>query len=387
MNSIFRSFIVLGEVAALGRVSLRAQFGWDWDMTNTCGARPQGPKYAYPEGNATYMEPGNCDIIPNGDYVFNYECSTNCLMDEAVQVLLKCNCLVQVGPIEIPVDCKWEYENGIECPEVPVEKHFDWECDPRNGPCAQGQYQLPAGQGGMMPGMWPGMFPGMMPGMGMPMMPAFNPAMFNLTTTHGNATEMFQAGMPGYINHVYVAPVMHQTIGDVSDGGDDFGATSGGNSSTSGHNGKVYSMDAAKLVEFETELAEEREKSRGFKSKIHAASAAFKRERLQYEEQLRQKDQAREEILDQLRMLQSLIHSAATESDTEANSPTQPEYEDEELEEGKEGNPKILNLMLNDAPAIAQPLLETHHQEPESRRKRKAKKAKKPKKTKKEPSL
>jgi hypothetical protein len=240
----------------------------------------------------------------------------------------------------------------------------------------------------MMPGMWPGMFPGMMPGMGMPMMPAFNPAMFNLTTTHGNATEMFQAGMPGYINHVYVAPVMHQTIGDVSDGGDDFG-DAGGNSSTSGHNSHVYSMDSAKLVEFETQLAEEREKIRGFKSKIHAASAAFKRERLQYEEQLRQKDQAREEILDQLRMLQSLIHSAATE-DTTGNSES-PEYEDEEEEEGKEGNPKILNLMLNDAPAIAEPLLETHHQEPESRKKRKAKKAKKPKKEpkkpKKEPSL
>jgi len=225
---------------------------------------------------------------------------------------------IKVGPIEIPIPCEWVYENDEACPEVPVEQHVDWECDPRNGTCEQNQYDLPHDPNAPMmgPGGWPMM----------PMMP-FNPAMFNMTTTHGNATEMFQAGMPGYINHVYISPVMQQSIGDVD--GDGSG-TSSSNNSTDGSYGQTghlsHSNVTATLIEYESKLAEEHEKTRGYKSKIQAAAASFKRERQQYENQLREKDQARQEILDQLHMLQSLIKSATHK----------------EEEEEFEGNPRFM---------------------------------------------
>ena len=87
---------------------------------------------------------------------------------------------------------------------------YDWECDPRDPEqtCPEGQYpadpNAPAFSGDMASMM--AMMAGMMSG--------FNQENFKYTTTNGNVTEMVQGGMPGYINHVVISPVMEQSIGD-----------------------------------------------------------------------------------------------------------------------------------------------------------------------------
>jgi len=130
------------ETEAAGS-SVTALLDWNWDMENTCGPRPQGPAYPMPpvDSNGTYIEPLECDIIQDTNYLFDYKCTSKCQMDPAKTVTLKCNCFFQVGPVNQVVPCKWEFEHSEKCPEVPLEEQFDWECDPREGhQCKPGQY-------------------------------------------------------------------------------------------------------------------------------------------------------------------------------------------------------------------------------------------------------
>ena len=160
----------------------------------------------------------------------------------------------------------------------------DWECDPRNGgSCPDGQYpadpNAPAFSGDMA-GMM-AMMAGMMSG--------FNQENFKYTTTNGNTTEMVQGGMPGYINHVVISPVMEQSIGDPSEidlePGEDEVDENGNHHQNArtmhgGVHGDVHGeIDpalSAQLIDYERELAAEKERSRSFKSRINEAADAFK---------------------------------------------------------------------------------------------------------------
>ena len=38
------------------------------------------------------------------------------------------------------VPCEWDYVDKEDCPEIPADQQYHWECDPRNHTCADGQY-------------------------------------------------------------------------------------------------------------------------------------------------------------------------------------------------------------------------------------------------------
>ena len=352
MNSILRSIpFLLSGADAYGKVSLKAQFGWDWDATNNCGPRPSGPAYPFPpEENehgdpaGNWTAPANCDIIGDAVYVYNYACETSCQAEPEKNVVLRCHCLTQVGPIEIPIDCYWKYDEETgSCPET--SDGHDWECDPRNGgSCPDGQYpadpNAPAFSGDMA-GMM-AMMAGMMSG--------FNQENFKYTTTNGNTTEMVQGGMPGYINHVVISPVMEQSIGDPAEidlepGEDEVDENGNHHQNARTMHGGVHGdmhgeIDpalSAQLIDYERELAAEKERSRSFKSRINEAADAFKRERLNYEALMHEKDEEREQILEQLHVLQALVNQKTHYSQPSENF----DYQSEETE-----NPRF--SMFND---------------------------------------
>jgi len=82
MNNILRSVVigtVINTARGYGKVALKAEFEWNWNMQNRCGPRPSGPKYPYPpDTNGSFVDPGNCDIIQDQTYIYNYECETSC---------------------------------------------------------------------------------------------------------------------------------------------------------------------------------------------------------------------------------------------------------------------------------------------------------------------
>lgn len=129
-------------------IELKVDFEWDWNMENTCGPRPQGPKYPYPgeplAQNGTVPLAAKCDIIADDKYIFNYHCKAPCQTDPAIEVELSCNCFFQVGPVRNVVPCEWQWKDDVQCPEVPAEDQFDWTCDPRSKSCPEGQYIKPA---------------------------------------------------------------------------------------------------------------------------------------------------------------------------------------------------------------------------------------------------
>ena len=49
--------------------------------------------------------------------------------------------------LTFPQPCKWRLLDSegevTQCPEVPPEMpKYDWECDPRNGTCAEGKFTI-----------------------------------------------------------------------------------------------------------------------------------------------------------------------------------------------------------------------------------------------------
>lgn len=317
MNTILWSGLLLGEVIAIGQVSLRATFEWNWDHTNKCGPRPHGPFYPYPDGPGNYSDPGNCDIVPEHKYFYNYECETTCQMDRDKTVRLTCHCLTQVGPIQKVEPCEWKYEGDV-CPDVPLEEQkYDWDCDPREGGlCPDGQYPGgPISSGANPWGMYswqtqmmnPNMTGGMMPGMG--------------------------GMMPGYINHIYIQPVMQQEIGNVEDPEDD-NSYHGGSSGVAHMHHHVTPEEEA---QFAADLAEAKEQTRSYKSAIKAAEDSMKRERLRYAEQLDEKEKSRLDLLNQLHVMQELVKYRIDHGQN-------PDFSDVE-----KSNPRILNLEIGNS--------------------------------------
>ena len=59
-------------------------------------------------------------------------------------VTVHCNCRAETflpGLVQV-VPCKWTYMEENACPEVPQEKQFNWECDPRFEECPSEQYMF-----------------------------------------------------------------------------------------------------------------------------------------------------------------------------------------------------------------------------------------------------
>jgi len=196
-------------------------------------------------------------------------------------IKLTCHCLTQVGPIQKVEDCEWRYENDEKCPDVPEEEQYDWECDPRSETCPPGQYPTPEG---MAVGSNPfGLY-------------SWQTQMANM----GNGSFL-GGGMPGYINHIYIQPVMNQQVHGGLETEEAGHARSGGNT-FHGHQ-LTFEEEAV----YASQLAEAKERTRGYKSQIKNIENAFKRERTGYEEQIKEKEASRQELMDQLHVLQELV--------------------------------------------------------------------------------
>ena len=105
-------------------------------------------------------------------------------------------------------------------------------------------------------------------------------------------------GMPGYINHIYIQPVMNQQVHGGLETEETGHARSGGNT-FHGHQ-LTFEEEAV----YASQLAEAKERTRGYKSQIKNIENAFKRERTGYEEQIKEKEASRQELMDQLHVLQ-----------------------------------------------------------------------------------
>ena len=82
-----------------------------------------------------------CDIMENSTYISGYSCSGSCQMDRTLSVEVFCNCQENSGAIFFIKKCEWEYRNR-PCPKVPeVEIKYDWECNPLETRCLEGQYR------------------------------------------------------------------------------------------------------------------------------------------------------------------------------------------------------------------------------------------------------
>ena len=96
-------------------------------------------------------------MLPDNQYIQGYSCNSTCQAAPEVKgevvskyysskilVELQCDCLRRHMGLTFPQPCKWRLldDNGevTQCPEVPpTMPEYDWECDPRNGTCAEGK--------------------------------------------------------------------------------------------------------------------------------------------------------------------------------------------------------------------------------------------------------
>ena len=112
-----------------------------------CGARPSGPIYPHPPLNTNHNPqlPMHCDMIYDDLYVQGYKCNTTCQAVPEQEVQVECDCLRRIMGLTFPQPCKWVYktmegEKSDGCPAVPESMpQYDWQCDPRNGTCAEGK--------------------------------------------------------------------------------------------------------------------------------------------------------------------------------------------------------------------------------------------------------
>jgi len=129
----------------------KQRIGFQWNLKNNCGARPSGPIYPHPPLNTNHNPqlPMHCDMIYDDLYVQGYKCNTTCQAVPEQEVQVECDCLRRIMGLTFPQPCKWVYktmegEKSDGCPAVPESMpQYDWQCDPRNGTCAEGQYGEP----------------------------------------------------------------------------------------------------------------------------------------------------------------------------------------------------------------------------------------------------
>ena len=53
-----------------------------------------------------------------------------------------CSCHASVSGVFFVKQCEWEFENGKCPPLVEDDKRYDWECNPLEGDCEEGQYDM-----------------------------------------------------------------------------------------------------------------------------------------------------------------------------------------------------------------------------------------------------
>jgi len=147
-------FVILGlisSVVSLPALELKKQrIGFKWNLKNNCGPRPTGPIWPHPPLNTNHNPqlPMHCDMLHEDLYVQGYACNTTCQAEPEVQVQVQCDCLRRVMGLTFPQPCKWVTKtmegNSTDCASVPATlPQFDWQCDPRNETCADGQYGEP----------------------------------------------------------------------------------------------------------------------------------------------------------------------------------------------------------------------------------------------------
>lgn len=335
-------------------IELKAAFEWNWDLTNNCGPKPQGPQYPAPpsDSNGTYATAGNCDIVTNQTYVYNYKCETTCQMEPTKTIELICNCFFKVGPVKQVIPCKWQYEDDEVCPEVPESAQYDWECDPRLETCKEGQY------------------PGAVTTASTATM---NPFQWNPFQNYGNGTNPFIAG--GFSGQpIIISPVMNQNIGDITAvGGPDSNFHHDQPSGTSTGNGTDHThsyptnTNTAESQEKDLIIMETKEKLRSTKNLLKAAEKdqnrereqtqllldaaedAFERERLafvrerdglvkMYESALSAKDSARQDIINQLDNMHELLKDHQDHADSRMGEPTRTVTMEHDLPTGYEND-------------------------------------------------
>jgi len=139
-------------VFGLPALELKKQrIGFQWNLKNNCGPRPSGPIYPHPPLNTNHNPqlPMHCDMIYDDLYVQGYKCNTTCQAVPEQEIQVECDCLRRIMGLTFPQPCKWVYktmegEKSDGCPAVPESMpQYDWQCDPRNGTCAEGQYGEP----------------------------------------------------------------------------------------------------------------------------------------------------------------------------------------------------------------------------------------------------
>lgn len=256
-------------------------------------------------------------------------------------VTLICECFFKVGPVKQVIPCTWQYKDDESCPEVPLSAQYDWECDPRDGPCKDGQYppeekEDPDGVNSTNPGGNP----------------------FSWTDQYNlgsNANPFASFPRPGGGGPIIISPVMTQTIGNIN-------ASGGPGSNLRPHSPADFNMNnydghthqngdhdeepqtsttatnnASEIQKKNLLIAETKEKLRSLKSLLRASKEGHKREKEQYEvlqktavesfqrerlafarerdsivgryeAALQAKDAARQDTLDQLNKMQDLLH-------------------------------------------------------------------------------
>lgn len=142
---MWKILISIPLVTEAQNVFLAVDYASKWDQENNCGFRPQGPMYPAPEkideNQSPMISSGvECNIVGDGEYVFSYKCSSPCQTDAAKTVTLTCDCFDVIGPIKKVKDCEWKWADDNVCPEVPIDEQYDWECNPNNDTCKEGQY-------------------------------------------------------------------------------------------------------------------------------------------------------------------------------------------------------------------------------------------------------
>jgi len=267
MRDLSKLFILFSNVAGQTddtRIELEARFNWSWDMTNTCGPRPHGPKYPAPpdfdevSGEPLVQNGFECDIYKNETYVYNYKCSAPCQMDDSIRVTLFCNCFFAVGVVKQVTQCTWDFEDDLTCPEVPeTETKYDWQCDPRVEDCAMDQY----------------------------------PSMANFAarslhqTPHWEYNGMSMDGgnftiLPnGAGNHpIIISPVLTQNVGDISAQGGGPGHYWGGEGSGSDSGLADFEELSRESASKDAKIAETKEKVRNLHSQIRIVKDQAKAE-------------------------------------------------------------------------------------------------------------
>jgi len=361
-------------------IELKVDFEWDWNMENTCGPRPQGPKYPYPgeplAQNGTVPPASKCDIIADDKYIFNYHCAAPCQTDPAIEVELSCNCFFQVGPVRNVVPCEWQWKDDVQCPEVPAEDQFDWTCDPRSTSCPEGQYEKPeepdvlgqisnffsnfwrsgrSGPGALGPG---------------PDGPGSNPDDEALIyAPHWDVTNETNPVIPlsSHGRPIIISPILTQTIGDISHMGAKEPQIHSAPGDTLGHldvNGtRIVYLHAEEDEKKDLKITQMTEKIHSLKSIIKKAgeNRAFERQQAQlildtakdsfqserkefaheqeaikemYESRLAEMEKQKTDLLDELNRLKGGHHARGMLHDAGRHHVAQFEaYEEEEEEE------------------------------------------------------